>query len=115
MNLLTLAQGLPYAAVFICPAGHVLSPIRGNEHKVGVNFTAGKSLPGRRHLLQCTTYEWEDVEHTSLIFKNVESLSKQGTTGGTHETKMPHVGRSPRVHRSATLGPTVAPRQARDL
>ena len=62
MNLLTLAQGLPYAAVFICPAGHVLSPIRGNEHKVGVNFTAGKSLPGRRHLLQCTTYEWEDVE-----------------------------------------------------
>ena len=33
----------------------------------------------------------------------------QGTTGGTHETKMPHVGRS------ATLGPTVAPWQARDL
>ena len=27
----------------------------------------------------------------------------QGTTGGTHETKMPHVGRSPRVHRSATV------------
>ena len=39
----------------------------------------------------------------------------QGTTGGAHETKMPHVGRSPRVHRSATLGPTVAPWQARDL
>ena len=80
MNVLTVVHGLPYAAVFICPPGHVLSPIRGNEHKVGVNFTAGKSLPGRRHLLQCTTYEWEDVEHTSLIFKNVESLSKQGTT-----------------------------------
>ena len=75
MNLLTLAQGLPYAAVFICPAGHVLSPIRGNEHKVGVNFTAGKSLPGRRHLLQCTTYEWEDVEQLNILPSFSETLN----------------------------------------
>ena len=27
----------------VAPPGHVLSPIRGNEHKVGVNFTAGNS------------------------------------------------------------------------
>ena len=45
MNMLTVVHGLPYAAVFIWPPGHVLSPIRGNEHKVGVNFSGGNGLP----------------------------------------------------------------------
>ena len=49
--------GFALCGSFYLPGGPCLSPIRGNEHKVGVNFTAGKSLPGRRHLLQCTTYE----------------------------------------------------------
>ena len=60
MNVLTVVHGLPYAAVFSCPPGHVLSPIRGNEHKVGVNFTAGNSqfpFSSPQHLQQCTTYK----------------------------------------------------------